>query len=377
MMRSVIAGVLALGILAPAVRAQGTLSAQGFGYPTGELSTRAAATGGALAPFDPVSPVNPAALSSWGGTAIYFQYSPEFRSVSVPGGQDHTTISRFPLAAVATSLSPRLSAGVSMATFLDRTWGTSITAEEQSGSGESSQFFEDFTVRGAINDIRLALAYQIVPALRIGVSGHVLTGDNRLDITRNFVDTAFADFSQHSTVGYSGNAVGVGLELRPVHGVMLAADGRIGGKITATTGDTTLGRAWVPNVYGGGVEISAVPGLLLAGSAQWTGWSHMRGLGQGDVTAFDGWDWGVGAEGSVVGAFGRSLPVRAGFRRRTLPFGAAGRQVTEKSASIGLGIPFGGDRSRVDLGLQRAWRSIPLAARERAWIISAAFFIRP
>src|SRR5690242_18553488 len=38
--------------------AQANLSSQGFGYPTGQFSTRTYGTGGALAELDPLSPVN-------------------------------------------------------------------------------------------------------------------------------------------------------------------------------------------------------------------------------------------------------------------------------------------------------------------------------
>ena len=59
---SCFATAAALCFAAPALYAQGALSVQGFGYPGGELSTRALATGGSLADFDANSPINPAAL---------------------------------------------------------------------------------------------------------------------------------------------------------------------------------------------------------------------------------------------------------------------------------------------------------------------------
>ena len=46
------AALLALVSGAQAARAQGTLSTQGFGYPAGGLSTRAASTGGGFGEFD-------------------------------------------------------------------------------------------------------------------------------------------------------------------------------------------------------------------------------------------------------------------------------------------------------------------------------------
>ena len=46
--------------------AQGAISTQGFGYPTGGLSTRATAGGGAFGEFDFSSPRNPSSTLGWG-----------------------------------------------------------------------------------------------------------------------------------------------------------------------------------------------------------------------------------------------------------------------------------------------------------------------
>ncbi|HET7565951.1 MAG TPA: hypothetical protein VFJ96_13205 [Gemmatimonadaceae bacterium] len=376
-MQKLPAVLLALACAAPAAFAQGTLSTQGFGYPPGELSTRAASTGGATAPFDPISPVNPASLSSWGRTALYFQYSPEFRSVSVPGGSDHATITRFPLLAAAVGIGSHTTFGISASTFLDRTWQTQLTSFQHGNQGDSTQFTENFSVNGAINDLRLGGAYQIIPALRIGVAGHVYTGENRLDISRTFADSSFASFSQNSSIGFAGSAVSGGIEAEPVHGLWLAATGRLGGPITATRNDTTLSRGYIPNSYGGAVEITAIGGLLLAARAEWTGWSTMSKLGAGDVTGFDGWDMGVGAEASGPTLLGSSMPLRLGFRHRTLPFAVSGHEVTENAVAAGFGIPIAGDRSRLDFGLERASRTADVAGKEHAWTISAGLFVRP
>ena len=56
---SLLVGVATLA-LAAAAGAQGTLSTQGFGYPTGGMSARSLATGGAITEFDPLSSTNPA-----------------------------------------------------------------------------------------------------------------------------------------------------------------------------------------------------------------------------------------------------------------------------------------------------------------------------
>ena len=56
------AAALALG-LPGSLAAQGTVSAQGLGYPPGQISTMARGAGGALADFDPATPLNPASMA--------------------------------------------------------------------------------------------------------------------------------------------------------------------------------------------------------------------------------------------------------------------------------------------------------------------------
>ena len=107
----------ALVVLLPsAARAQGNLSAQGFGYPSGVFSTRALGTGGAIGEIDPVSSSNPAAISSFGGAALYFQADPESRTLHLGTGTESTKIARYPLVAAAVPLGDRFMLGLSVST---------------------------------------------------------------------------------------------------------------------------------------------------------------------------------------------------------------------------------------------------------------------
>src|SRR5687768_7894137 len=104
--------------------AQGSLSGLGFGYPTGQLSTRALGIGGSTGELDPVTPRNPAALSSWGRSGLHLQYDPEYKRISASGGEDRTLEARFPLIAASLQVSRSLAAGISISTLLDRTFST-------------------------------------------------------------------------------------------------------------------------------------------------------------------------------------------------------------------------------------------------------------
>jgi hypothetical protein len=357
--------------------AQGTLSTQGFGYPAGGLSTHAEALGGSIAESDPLSPVNPASLSSWGRPGFYLQYDPEYRTVQAGGLSNSTLTARFPMLAGALNIGPRLTFGISATTFLDRTWEVSRSGYVFSGA-DSTLYSENFTADGAINDLRAALAFSILPNLSVGIAGHVLTGENRLQITREFADTSTAIFTELSTLSYTGHSVSGGIAWRPRAALSFGVSGDAGGTMQSFRNDTTLSSARVPKRVGFGGLFGGISGLLLSANAEWNGWSALNGLGDSDAHAVDGWDYGIGAEVRAPSLFGQEIPVRLGYRRRTLPFEASGAEVHEADYSFGIGIPISRGRSRVDFSLTRANRTADLPdVSEHAWILSAGFFVRP
>ncbi len=377
-MRTCIA--LALFLLAAAVlpgAAQGTLSTQGFGYPPGELSARASATGGALAESDPLTPLNPAALVFWGRSGLYLQYSPEWRSVRSSGGQDHATVTRFPVVEGALTLHDRFTLGVAASTFLDRTWETDRTGVDHFPAGDSVGFTEAFSSSGAITDVRVGAAYRLLRTFHVGVAANILSGDNRLRITRAFTDTSFATFVQVNTLSYSGTGASAGIQWQPISALTLGLSGRTGGTMRAYRNDTLITTATVPKRAGAGLSFTGISGLVLAARAEWDGWSSMNGLAVSTIQAVDGWDYGVGLEARAPSLLGSEFPVRVGFRHRALPFQVSGNTVHETTYSLGAGYPLARGRSRLDLSVERAKRSASIDASEHAWTLSLGFLIRP
>jgi hypothetical protein len=370
-----IALLLSAAVSVPAV-AQGTLSTQGFGYPPGQLSTRASSLGGGLAETDPLSPINPAAISDWIRSGLYVQYSPEYRSVNSAGGSDHTMTVRFPVMMGAVNVGDRVVVGLSTSTLLDRTWETSRIGYTHSGA-DSAQFVEDFTSSGAINDIRLGVAFAITPSLWVGAGGHVFSGDDRLKIRRVSADTTFTPFLEQSRLSYSGTGLSGGVTWRPAPALVLGASGRVGGHIETFRNDTILTRATVPSRWGVGASFTGVSGLLVTARADWEGWSSLGDLGRPGLGVTDAWDMGGGVEVNGPLFFGLTLPLRAGFRHRTLPFTVAGAEIVENSFTFGAGIPISAGRSRIDLGVERANRGSVGGVSEKAWILSAGFMVRP
>jgi hypothetical protein len=344
-------------------RAQGTLGVQGFGYPMGQLGTRALGTAGALGEFDPVSPLNPSALLEFGRTFAAFQYDPEFRNLTAGSVSLRNSVSRFPVVTAGGPFARRRGMfALSASTLLDRTFSTTFADTAQFVDGPVPAIGRVEST-GSIADVRVGVAYAVSRVLRVGVSGHLLTGENRLVSGRQFTDTSrFQSRSDTTSVDYSGSAVTLGAELTPVRGVRVAGSYRRGGAMKSIVGDSTLSRASAPDRAGLAVRVDRIPGASLVSDAS-------------DVSA------GVEAVGPRLGE--TPLLLRLGARQRGLPFGVAGARVRETSFGGGAGLPLGGGRALADVAVQRALRStdggtaLVSAARERAWLLSIGFTVRP
>ncbi len=55
-------------------RAQGALSTEGLGYPSGQISARSEGAGGSLGDFDALSLVSPSSIAGAGSAAHFFKY---------------------------------------------------------------------------------------------------------------------------------------------------------------------------------------------------------------------------------------------------------------------------------------------------------------
>jgi hypothetical protein len=367
---------VSLGIASTA-RAQAGLSTQGFGFPTGQMSTRTLGTGGSLAEIDPLSPVNPASISLLGTRIIFFQIEPEFRTVKSNGGSDATRTVRYPNVFGAIPVSSNFVFSLGSSTLLDRTSETLFRQSQVLSPGDSVGMTTRFTVNGAMNDVRLAGAWTPVGWLRVGVGAHAITGHNLITVQQSFDDTvAFAISSQQRIFSFSGTAASAGVQLISKY-LTAALSARQGGTLTMSAEDTTLSRARVPNRFGGSLTYTGLAGSFFSVRTAHDNWSALGGLGSATLKGVDGWDTSVGADVSGPRIGSRPLFVRGGFRDRTLPFTADGNNVTEKSVSAGLGTLFANGRVLSDLAVIRATRSAGLSASEKAWTISIGLSVRP
>ncbi|MEO7458029.1 MAG: hypothetical protein ABIY52_17360 [Gemmatimonadaceae bacterium] len=371
-----LAAVTAL-VLPSALSAQGNISTLGFGYPAGQLSTRSLGAGGALGEIDPLSVSNPASIISFGGSVLYFQAEPEYRTLHIGSQSEKTNLARFPLIAASIPVSPTIMIGLSVTNLLDRSFETTNRGVQTIGDS-TVLTTNTFKSDGAIGDLRLALAWMPQTWLRLGAGAHAIAGDNRVRNTQVFDDsTRFARLVDTATVGYTGNAYSAGVEILAGKAWSFAGSYRYGGHLSLKRGDTTLANAHVPNRLGLSAAYLGIPGTTLAVRTSKDEWSRMRSLGSSSLRISDSWDTSVGADVLGPRVLARSLQLRAGYRWRTLPFGLPTSAVDEKSLSVGAGTTASRGRAAFDIAAIRASRTATGNLSESAWTVSFGVTIRP
>lgn len=378
MMRSMLAAACGVIACSQIAVAQGSLSAEGLGFPPGQISARAEGAGGSLADFDPMSLVAPAALAGVGVASVYLQYAPEFRRVTAGSNTAKTTTARFPLVSGVLPMGRQWTFGLSSSTFLDRSYETSLDRRANIGAPEDTfDLTERTRVLGAINDVRVAFAWARSPVFRLGFGGHVLVGSNRVTFSQLFPDsTIFLSSSQTSRISYAGFAGSVGAEFHPSRVIGFSVSGRVGSDLRAETGDTLVGKAKIPTHYSASVIYEGIPGASLSARIAHDNWSTLSEMATGSISAFDGWDGSFGAEASGPRFLQRIITVRGGARFRTLPFGFNGNKVSEKSLMFGLGAPLARDRASFDFALQHASRT-SADIKERGIVLSFGLRVSP
>lgn len=376
MMRHIIAA-LGVAAIAGSAAAQGTLSTQGFGYPSGGLSAKVIAGGGGFAEFDATSTRNPASLLGWGRSGLYFQYDPEFRSIDAGSKKESTVTARFPLIAAGFPIGSRATIALSATTLLDRSWETLFRSGQRLGP-DSVEFSERVRSTGGIADMRLAAGYAFSSKFAVGAGLHAIGGENRLNLTRTFDDSLkYGTLNRTYNLGFQGSAISLGAVWRPIRAMAIAASWAHGGGLEMKSADTVLAKGDAPGRYGVGLRFDGIPGVSLAASLDQTTWSGLQPLGSASLSAKDGKDIGIGAD--LTGPRMRAVPImlHVGVRSRDLPFAINGVSVKERQYASGATLPLGGPRATFDLGLIRASRSETSSVTEHAWILSMGFSVRP
>jgi hypothetical protein len=367
----------ALAVPAVVARAQSNLSGQGFGFPSGQFSTRAQGTGGAVGEMDPFSPINPATIGGFPSRILFFQMEPEYRSVSTASGTERTTTARYPVVFGALPVGHNMVVSLSASSLLDRTSTTSFNTTQVINGGQVVPMTTTYRINGGIEDVRFATAWTPAPWVRVGAGIHGITGSNLISLSQSFADSVqFAAFTQQRLLGYHGTAGSVGIQLLSSQ-VVASASGRFGGSLHLSAEDTLLATANVPSQFGASIAYVGIANSAIAVRTSHENWSSLGSLGSPGLIGVDAWDTSVGGDFAGPKIGDRIIFVRGGYRHRTLPFQASAKTVTENSFSGGMGTGFANGRVLTDLALIRSSRSADLPASEHAWTISFGLSVRP
>jgi len=376
--KRLIPSALALCLAGSTASAQGALTTQGLGFPPGQISARSEGSGGATADFDPMTPINPASIAAVGSASIFLQYSPEFRRVTTGSTSANTMTARFPIFGAVIPVGSSWSASIGSSTFLDRSYETISQRRDVVGDiTDTVDVTEELRVLGAINDVRLGLAWARSPKFRIGAGAHLFTGRNQVRLRQTYADSlGFFGHVQESSVAFTGVAGSVGFYFQPSRIIGFAVSARKGGELRAASGDTALGDARIPDRISAGVSYDGITGANISARVSRELWSSLGGLA-GSTETFDGWDASVGAEASGPRIMQRIITLRAGGRYRTLPFGFGGERVRETAFMAGLGVPLTRNRATFDFAVQRAMRDASGSVDERGYILSFGLRVSP
>ena len=354
---------------------QANLASQGFGYAPGQLSTRAVGTGGAVGEMDPWSPLNPASIGVLNTRMLFFQAEPEFKTVETANGADRTTTARFPVVFGAMPVGQRWVISIGSSTLLDRSSATEAVSNQIIG-GDTVNVTTTVQVNGAVNDVRLAGAWTPQNWVRIGIGVHALTGRNLVQLKELFDDSiTFSPFGLERNLSFSGSALSAGAQFFN-KSVLGAIAWRHGGNLRVSAIDTTLATANVPDRLGISLAYIGIANSAIAVRTTHENWSALQGLGSAGFKAVDAWDTSIGADMAGPRFVGRQLQLRAGFRSRTLPFQAAGNDVTERSIAAGIGSLWAGGHVITDFAVLRSSRNASLPTSEKSWTISFGISVR-
>ncbi|HVH69469.1 MAG TPA: hypothetical protein VM716_16510 [Gemmatimonadales bacterium] len=336
----------------------------GLGTPGRWESVRARSTGGAFAPFDPLSPLTEASIADIGRLTATAAAGASYRDADVSGTTTALRATRFPLMQVAGPVASRFVVTAGFTTYLDRTWAVTLR-DSAVLRGKVAPYTDVISSDGSISDLRLAVASRVSRHIAIGAGMHLLAGSTHEMATRHYDDSTFALVQQSGEVRYDGFGVSGSVIINVAPGLALAGWARSDNRLRARVADTTTNVTDLPRMAGGGIVLAPSSRIQLAGSAAWRSWAH---AGPG---SFDTWTWSGGGE---IGF--STMQFRLGARGGQMPFGPGSTAPTEVAVATGVGRGFAQGRALMDLGLERLERRGG-GLTERVWTVLVGITVRP
>lgn len=388
MKRATVMILLALAGAAPA-QAQSLFAARGLGLPAVPIDARARALGGIgvglLGPN--ASMINPADLAGLPRKGITAVLQPQTTDVTIGGGTDNVSGTRFPLLHAVLPVSSRLVFGLGYGGVYDQYFA--VESHDTVFVGESVLPVRDeIRSSGGIGQARLSAAFNLAQNLSVGAAVGVYTGALERGVSRTFGDSAvnYGGFATQIRWDYSGLVGAVGARWDPVPALRIAGAATFSSDIEA---EGKQGDA-IDRTYAQPLRLSiGASGLLGTELIATVGgeWSASEDAAPPlqdaieQVGAHGAWRLGGGLEWTGRPSDTRTFPVRLGGSYSTMPYRfSAEEQVSEWSFSGGIGMRMA-DAARepyalADVSIERggrsgfAWEGLPDGLEESFWRVT-------
>lgn len=368
-------------VTAAPLSAQASLfGTRGFGLPLRPLSVRAFATGGSFGLFDYESSLNPSSFAGIGRVNATFQTMQTWTTSENPIGTASTRDNRYPGFSVTSPVGGvPLAISISAAGYTDRNFSLAsvdtITLRDAPVEARDT-----ITSLGGISDLRAAVAWRQSKSVQWGLGFHILTGSNRITSHRVFSDSAYSGASERSTLSYLTTGLSLGVTVRVVTPLTLAAMIRADNSIRIERDTSHLATVRLPLTASGGARFQIGKKTLIAGSVLFRSWSRSDSalVALGGVGTRNTVEWNGGFEFTPDPNRPGRRPIRLGVYHTSLPFPVqTGAHPSETGVSAGTSTEFAGGRARGDITLGRVWRSGGEGFSERAFLLNLGISLRP
>jgi hypothetical protein len=366
--RSLILALLLSGFGPVSLTAQSLFNAAGLGVPIEALDGRARALGnlGIGMPGASFMPTDPAAVARLTYSTATMAGQPSWVDYESEGGLSGSFQgSRFPLLGIAYPLFTG-TMSVQVGSFLDQHFQAESTGSVDlvTGPVETSDSFDQ---DGSVSNLNFGFARMLGDDIALGITVGRYAGSVIRTFTRTFDGGDVEGLDEYVEEGqwdYKGVSVTAGVSADLGSSLRVAASVQVPSHLEAEASDDTDGEDGefaLPMQFRLGASATPAEGLMVTGSLSLADWSSTEDDITGATRAGDTNGYGVGVELSRARLFGKSLPVRFGFRRSGLPFSFDDATATERAFSGGIGLSLNSAGELVlagaDLAIERGRRS--------------------
>lgn len=365
--RLLIAGALTGAFLSTTtLSAQSLYNAAGLGVPVEALDGRARALGnlGIGLRGGSFMPTDPGSLGRLVVSTGVMAAQPQWIDYRIKDGSSGSVQgNRFPLLGIAYPLF-RGMMSVQIGSFMDQNYEVQRTTEVDFGRGPI-ETTDDFRQDGSISNLNLGFARMFGERFSAGLTLGRYAGAMERSLTRTFGNEQTTDVDPYVEAGtwsYKAWSVTGGVAADLLDRARVSVSVHVPTQLEAEADENTEGQDreyTLPIQYRAGASVTLGPALVVSGSILIADWSDTQSDLTGAAVAGDQNGYGLGIELSRATFFGKTAPLRLGFRESGIPF-AFQEGATERiiSGGFGLELSSSGDvvLAGVDFAVERGHR---------------------